>query len=49
MLPEQAEMFALLMQNGVFDTVSGSVILHFNNNGQLAKIDRNQILFILHK
>ena len=31
---------------GVFETKNGSVILHFNYEGRLMKIDRQQILFI---
>lgn len=41
------DIFNVLLDNGVFDTKNGSVVLHFNFQGQLMKIDRNQILFLL--
>lgn len=41
------DVFKTMLDSGVFDTKSGSIILHFNLEGNLAKIDRNQVLFFL--
>jgi len=37
--------FKILSDNKIFDTQSGSVVLHFNLEGRLVKVDRNQVLF----
>lgn len=37
--------FMKLVLNNVFDTAGGSVTLHFDHRGTLAKIERQQILF----
>lgn len=39
------ETFALLVKSGVFDVKNGSVTLHFDPQGQLAKIERKDNLF----
>lgn len=54
---EEAESFVLfrkyqdkietLINNDVFDTKSGSVIIHFNLDGRIMKIDKNEVLFFL--
>ncbi len=38
-------MFIFLLQNKVFDIKSGSATIHFDHNGVIGKIDRNDTLF----
>lgn len=37
--------FQLLCEKGVFDVKSGKVIMHFDENGVIQKIERNDNLF----
>lgn len=39
--------FKKMIDCGVFETQPGSIILHFNLDGVLSKIDRNQVLFFV--
>jgi len=38
-------MFIFLLQNKVFDIRNGSATIHFDNNGVIGKIERNDSLF----
>lgn len=38
-------MFTLLVQKGVFDTKNGSVTLHFDSEGTIQNIQRNDYLY----
>ena len=37
--------FALMVKAGVFDVKHGKVIIHFDTNGNIQKIERNDDLF----
>jgi hypothetical protein len=37
--------FALLCSSGVFDTRNGSCEIHFDNDGNIKKIERHNVLF----
>ena len=38
-------MFVFLLQNKVFDIRSGAAVIHFDHNGIIGKIERNDTLF----
>lgn len=37
--------FALMCEKGVFDTINGQIIMHFDSNGDIKKIERHSSLF----
>ncbi len=39
------ETFQLLCQRGVFDMKNGNVIIHFDSQGNIAKIERHDSLY----
>jgi len=39
------DVFDMLMQTGVFDVKGGSVTIHFNAQGQIARVDKNETVF----
>jgi len=38
-------MFVFMLQNKVFDIKNGSATIHFDSNGVIGKIERNDTLF----
>lgn len=36
---------AILLKNDVFEAKNGKIILHFNQNGQLMKIEKDETLY----